>query len=190
MGILRSDEINTHSPVSTTFDERTGFILAHLDKVDFGYVDQPIRYLGRIFQPKEELHITIVSQDAGLILKHLENHPDDIDDILDLVISIDWTYSKLDEFYHVQAKPDVETIIQMVEIPALRGFFKDLSKLIGQGFILSPTHVTLYTRGTDKGIPIPDQQSFQQLVKGEIQPNDVRLAEDASAGRRNEQGPA
>ncbi len=187
MGILRSDEINLHSPVSTTFDERTGWILAHLDKVDFGYVDQPIRYLGRTFQPKQELHITIVSQDGGLILKHLENHPDDIDDIQDLVISIDWTYSKLDEFFHVQAAPDVESIIQMVEISALRGFFKDLSKVIGQGFVLPPTHVTLYTRGTEKGIPIPDQQNFQQLVKGEIQPDEVRLVEDASA-RRNEQG--
>lgn len=188
MGILRSDEINLHTPVTTTFDQQTGLIKAHLDMVDYGFVNQPVRYLGKPFQPKQELHITIVSQDAGIILKHLENHPDDVDDVQDLILSTDWSFSMLDDFFYVQEKPGVETIIQMVDIAAIRSFFKDLSKLIGQGFILPPTHVTLYTRGTEEGISLPDQQSFQQKVKNQIQPGEVRLEQDRTLRPGPEQG--
>ena len=68
----------------------------------------------------------------------------------------------------------METIIQIVEIPELHSFLRDLSKLTGHGFSVPPIHITLYARGTEKGIPIPDQQSFQQLVKAQILPEEVR----------------
>jgi hypothetical protein len=181
MGLLRSDETNTHSPVSASFDVQTGLILAHLDKVDYGFVDEPVRYQGKTFQPKSELHITLVSQDAGAILKHLESHPDDIDEIQDLVFLADFTFFKLGEFYHVEEQPGVEAIIQMVEIPGLRAFFKDLSKLVGQGFIVPPTHVTLYTRGTVKGISLPDQQAFQQFARAKIIPGEVQVAQQRTS---------
>ncbi len=161
------------TPVSTIFDRRTGIIRAHLDKVDYGYVDQAVRYQGRIFQPKSELHITIVSEDAGVLIKHLESHPDHLDEIQDLVLSANWECNKLDEYYHVVDRPEVETIIQMVEMPGLRQFFRDLSKLVGQGFLLPPVHVTLYTRGTEAGITLPDQQSFQRRVRTRILPWEV-----------------
>lgn len=161
------------SPVSTSFDPRTGIVRAHLDKVDYGYVDQAVRYQGRVFQPKSELRITIISEDAGVLSKYLASHPDDIDDVQDLVLSADWRCNKLDEFYHVVDQPGVETIIQMVELPGLRQFFRDLSKLVGQGFLLPPMHVTLYTRGTQEGIQLPDQQSFQQRVRTRVLPWEV-----------------
>jgi len=188
MGILRSDDTNAHYPVSTTFDPQTGLIAAHVDKVDYGFVDQPVRYRGKTFQPKSELHITIVSEDAGIILKHLESHPDDVIDINDLLLSTDWSFIPLDEFYYVEEKPGVETIIQLVELPGLRSFLKDLSRLTGQGFILPPMHITLYTRGMEKGISIPDQNKFQELAKARILPGEVRLEEDSPARPGDEQG--
>ncbi len=188
MTLLRSDETNMHSPVSASFDPQTGFLLAHIDKVDYSFVDEPVRYQGKTFQPKSELHITLINQDAGAVLKHLESHPDDLDDIQDLVLSADFSFYKLGQFFYVVERPGVEAIIQLVDVPGLRPFFKDLSKLVGQGFIVPPTHVTLYTRGTEKGISLPDQHTFQQLARGQVLPSEVQRLAEASPRAGADQG--
>ena len=176
MVILRADENHWYRPVITTFDEQTGFVLAHVDKIDYGYRERSIRYQGMIFQPKPELHITIISKDAGILLKHLKRHPDHADDLQDLIVSTNWSFRRLDKIYFIQEKPGVEAIVQMVEIPVLQGFLKDLSRLVGHGLVIPPTHITLYWRGMEKGIAIPDNQSFQKLVKAQIQLGEVRAA--------------
>ena len=183
MAALLADENHRHAPVRTTFNEQTGYVLLQVDGVDFGYPGMPVRYQGKIFQARQELHITVISKDAGIILKHLKRHPGDADDIQDLVLSTNWSFYKLNRFYLVQEEPEAETfiqpqaetIIQMVEIPALRLFLRDLSRLVGQGFVIPFTHITLYTRGTECEIPIPDQHGFQQLAKVQIQVWEVRL---------------
>ncbi len=188
MAALLADENHRHSPVITTFSEETGFILAHVDKVDFGYLDKPVRYQGKIYQAKPELHITIISKDAGILLEHLKRHPEDIDDIQDLVISTDWSFYKTDNFYLIQDKPGIETIIQTIDIPVLKSFLRDLSKLVGRGFVMPPTHITLYMRGTEQGIPIPDQRRFKQLIKAEIHPWEVRSDRNPPPQPAPEQG--
>jgi hypothetical protein len=172
------------TPVRTTFDTRSGLVRAQLDKVDYGYVDKPVRYQGRIYQPKSELHITVVGQDAEMLRKHLESHPRHADDIDDLVLSANWACNKLDEFYHVVQAPGVENIIQMVEMPGLRQFYRDLSRLVGQGFLVPPIHVTLYMLGADREIRLPNQQSFRDLVQTRIQPNEVAVEGEDSGPRR------
>jgi hypothetical protein len=174
MAALRADQIHRYTPVSASFDRRTGMIVTHIDKIDFGFIDRPVRYQGLLFQPKRELHITIISKDAGVIMAHLTRHPEDVEDILDLVVSTNWSFYRLNTFYYVQEKPEVETIIQMVEIPALQSFLGELSRLAGHGFLMPPTHITLYERGAEKGIAIPDQHSLQHLMKTQIQPQEVR----------------
>jgi len=188
MGLLRSDENNLHSPVSASYEMETGNILTHLDKVDYGFFDQPVRYQGKTFKPKAELHITLISQDSATILKHLESHPDDFYDIQDLVRSTDFSFYKLDQFYYVEEQPGVETIIQMVGIPRLSSFLKDLSSVVGKGFIVPPTHVTLYTRGTEKGISLPDQNTFQQLARRRIRPDEVQRPGASSSPSGADQG--
>jgi hypothetical protein len=199
MAALLADENHLYVPVRTTFDEQTGYILSHVDRVDFGYPGIPVRYQKKTFQARQELHITVISKDAGNILKHLKRHPGDADDIQDLVLSTDWSFYKLNRFYLVQEgpeaetiiqpqaetiiqpqaetiiQPQAETIIQIVEIPALQFFLRDLSRLVGQGFMMPLTHITLYMRGTENEIPIPDQYRFQQLAKVQIQVWEVRL---------------
>lgn len=161
-------------PVSASFDPLTGFVLVNIDKISYQYLDQPVHYQGKLFQPKEELHITIISDDAGTILKHLENRPDDQAGINDLVLSSNWSYRKLPKFYYVTEEPDKETIIQMVDMPGLRQFLMDLSKLIGHGLTVPPTHVTLYMRGTDKGIGIPSTAAFEDLIRADVEPEEIQ----------------
>ena len=50
-----------------------------------------------------------------------------MDDFDDAVYSADWSFYKKNEFYYVEEEPGVETIIQMVEMPMLHHFLKDIS---------------------------------------------------------------
>lgn len=178
---------DNQQPVGAVFDPQTGYIVVNIDKIHYAYLDRPVRYRGIVFQPKQELHITIISQDAGMLLKRLENYPEDAAAIQDLVVSDSWEYRKLPEWYYVAEAPDKETIIQMVELPGLHAFLRELSKLVGQSMTIPPTHVTLYTRGTERGISIPDQAAFKDLVRASLQPEELMPIDDASTNPGVEQ---
>ncbi len=182
------EEEQLKTPVSAAFDPETGSVVVNIDKIGYGYFDQPVRYQGKIFQPKGELHITIVSQDAEALKKHLAKAPEDQEEIDDLVLSTDWSYRKRTDLYYIAKDPDTESIIQMVDVPMLEAFLKDLSKLVGQGIVLPPTHVTLYVRGTEKGIGIPNEAVLKELVKAPVQPEDVQPADSPSQKPGADQG--
>jgi hypothetical protein len=166
-----------HRPVKINFDHLTGSLHLEISKVDFGYFDHPVMYAGRIFQPKEEIHIMVLSSNAADALRqHLEQKPADLPVIREMINEAGWQYRKLSQLFHITESPDVETIIQMVDLPLVSSVFQQLSRVIGRGLILPLTHVTLYTLGTETGIPLPDQQVFDRLVQAEIQPGDLRSA--------------
>lgn len=179
-------EGNVLRPQTVELVPETGYLVANLNKQTYGYLDQPVRYQGRVFQPKSELHITLISQDAEKITRYLENNSHGQASIQEMIGATDWRFTRQPTFYHVEEAPGEETIIQMVEIPSLGAFFRELSGLVGQDFTLPPTHVTLYTRGTEKGIGLPTQRVFQELVRAEVQPEEMQPVEDAPGS----QGPA
>jgi hypothetical protein len=163
-------------PVNVNFNEQTGFLQVNLAKTDYDYVDRPVRYQGRIFQPKGELHITIISQDSGVLLHYLARHPQDLDSIRDLIYSTDWSFRKLPDFYHVESGGGEESIIQMVDVPDMVPFLRSLSNLVEHGFVLPPTHVTLYTLGTVLGIPLPNAAVFRERARTPIHASDLHIA--------------
>jgi hypothetical protein len=91
-----------------------------------------------------------------------------------LIDRSDWSYRKEEAFFHVAEPPDAETIIQMVEMPGLGDFFAALGKLVGAHLELPPTHVTLYTYHTEKGIGLPTQAVFEELVQGPVNVAEVQ----------------
>ena len=168
-------------PIKVVFIPETGFVVAEVSKTDFGYIDQEAHYQGRVFSPKSELHITIVSRDAAdRVLRQIQKQPGDDARVQEVVDSTDWSFRKLDSF-HYAAEDDSETIIQMIEMPGLAGFFQDLAHITGGGYILPPTHVTLYMRGTETGIGLPTPFVFNTLVKAEIQPGEITFNHSGAA---------
>lgn len=160
-------------PTNVVFIPETGFVVAEVSKIDFGYIDQEAHYQDRVFAPKSELHITIVSRDAAdRVLRQIQNQPGDDSRVQEVITSTDWSFRKLDSF-HFAAEDDCETIIQMVEMPGLAGFFQDLAHITGGGYILPPTHITLYMRGTEIGIGLPTPSVFNALVKAQILPGEI-----------------
>lgn len=166
-------------PVSKDFNRETGYIVVSIDKVDYQYDNRGVVYQGRVFEPKSELHVTIISaEDAEELRQYLHKKPDGAQSVWDILDETDFSFRKVDEFYYVEESPGVETIIQMVEIPMLDTFFRSMSAMVGRGFVLPPTHVTLYVRGTDRGIALPDQEVFREKVKARIQPEDLQFRDD------------
>ena len=189
MAALNPKPDELRSPVKVSFDSATGGVIVLLAKPDFGFVDRPVRFQGKVFQPKGELHISILVQEAAeKVKKYLDDHPDEAYEIREIVDQTRWLYQKLDTYYHIEEEPEVETIIQMVEMPGLPAFFKDLSGKLKQGFVLPPTHVTLYTRGTETGIALPSQEIFQQRVRSAIHPEEIQPEDDRPARLGADQG--
>lgn len=166
-------------PARVVFDPETGFVVVQISKAEYGYHEAPVRYQGHVFQPKSELHITVVSADAAEdVRSFIERRPDDAVQIQEMVDETRWVFRELEAFYHVVESPGVETIIQMVEVPHMAEFFSRLSGLMGKGFVLPPTHITLYTLGTEKGIGLPTPTVFDQLAQSPIRPEEIQPAQN------------
>jgi hypothetical protein len=151
------------------FNEQSGYLVIKIAMDDYGYSHTEVSYRGKTFEPKDELHITILSDEAAeMVGKFLEEHPDDRQRICRLVEETDWTFHKTGELYYVQEDADGETIIEMVDMPELEGFFRKLSRITGKDLEIPPVHVTLYLRGTKTGIGIATQEEFDNRVVEEI----------------------
>jgi hypothetical protein len=171
---------------NTVFDPGTGYLVAQLEKESYGmpYLGA-VQYRGKTFEPKPELHITLISREAAeRVQQYLAQHPPAEEQIRKLIEQADWSYQKWEEYFHVAESPDAETIIQMVDMPRLSDFFAGLENIIGAALELPPTHVTLYTYHTEKGIGLPTQAVFRELVQGPVRLQDLRPADDAEQGNR------
>lgn len=170
MPYLPRSENDLLPAVRATIDPDTGLVRVHLDKVTHGYLNQPVHYQGGILHPLKELSITVLSGlEAAFLSRHLKNHPEDIADVQDLVSVRRWTYRKTGKYFFVQDQPGVGDIIELVEVPEMAQFFKDLSQLAGRGFILPLTYVALYTSKAEGGVA---PSELDQKIKTRIRPDE------------------
>jgi hypothetical protein len=175
-----AQEQGLEQPNHVSFEQETAYLVVQLDKQAFNLAEGEIIYQGASFQPKDELHITILSREAADKVKaRLEQHPQDRDRLERLIAETGWSYRKIDDYYLVQEEPGVETIIQMVAVPGLEPFYQELSRLLGEELEQPPAHVTLYMRGASKGIGLPTQAEFDRLVKAKVDPAELAPAGSA-----------
>jgi hypothetical protein len=168
------------TPREISFDPESGYLVARLEKEAFELEENRVYFEGRPFEPKDEVHITILSGEAAeTVRQHLEDHPQQEEHVRQLIEQANWETRIMDSFYHVREEPDAETIIQMVEIPELGWFFKRLSELVGRELERPPTHVTLYLRNTEKGIGIPTRAELERLDQRQVQLSDLKGEADA-----------
>lgn len=178
MNILPVGGEGYETPSGISFDEDNCYLVVQLEPSIYGYEAREVTFNGKTFNPKEELHITILSNEAAEILKeHLQEKPEDIELVQGYVNHAGWVYKKEDCFYHVVQEPGVETIIQMVCVQGAESFYESLSGIVGHELPFPPTHVTLYMIGTEKGIGLPTQEVFDELVREEVRAAEITAAE-------------
>lgn len=153
------------------FDRATGSLLLRLCKGDVGLGERAIIYQGKRFEPKDEVHVTIIGSDLREELLDSAGS-EKLDEVAALIDETDWHYVLDDSWRHVVRGGDepAESIIRMVEVPALAEFYSRLEAITGLTIPPRPVHVTLYTRGDHGGIGIATWEQFDELVVGGVDP--------------------
>lgn len=166
------------NPGGIDFDEENGYLIVKIDPQDYGYPQTRVKYKDTTLQPKDELHITVISQEsAEKLAGFMKENSGNRDKVRNLVYETDWSFRKQDRFFWIQGEEGLETIIQMVEAPVMIDFFRELSQITGFGLEPPPAHVTLFMHGTDKGIGLPDRDAFERITKEKIDLNDLEVVQ-------------
>ena len=157
------------------FDRESGTLLLPLEKAAVGLGDEPVRFDGRRFQPKREVHITLIGKDLGEAVVEAAAQDERVFDRLQQAArAVDWGYQLTDAWYHVaEGEPgggQAETIIRMADVPGLAEFYRRLGEILGRALEVPPAHVTLYTRNTSEGIGLADAAAFRRHVVAAVEP--------------------
>jgi hypothetical protein len=173
--------------ITIWLNEKTGSLLILLTKDGIGLSDGNVVYRGRVFKPKEEVHITVVGSELGQKLIEMCSANHEIKErILRAITEVDCFYRAQDEMYHVAKDKQLtsadgesellhaESIIRMVSVPGIQQFYKQLSTIAGIQLEMPPLHVTLYTYGDSRGIGLSNQAAFREFVTKEVQPNELK----------------
>ena len=159
-------------------------LLLDVSREDFSLPDARVRWQGKTFDPKPELHVTLVGKDLGeKIAAKVKAAPGLAERLQGLAREASLLVGQPGKLHHASAeKTDkndqplhAESIIQMVEVPGLETFCQRLKELTGELVEIPPTHVTLYTLGDPDGIGLPDKAAFDEFVTGEIQVEDLEM---------------
>jgi hypothetical protein len=169
------------------FNNETGVLQILLTKEKIGLSDGNIEILGKVFEPKEEVHITIIGTTVGQQLKEaMKRNPSIESQIRQLIVETNWTYEIGDKLYHVSKDKIIEeppggskvvrteSIILIVEVASIRHFYEKLSRMLQMNLEVPPTHVTLYTSGDSFGIGLNNQAEFREYVTSEILRDDMK----------------
>lgn len=167
--------------VEANFDENSGTFLLQLRSDDVGLANEAVEFQGKRFQPKDEVHITIIGTDLGERLKEAMARDPSIEPQLRQVIdNRDWSYQLQDRWYHVaqEAEDDdedgrEESVIRMADVAGVADFYERLSQMLATELEVPPTHVTLYTYNNVHGIGVANQAEFNELVMREVSPAEL-----------------
>lgn len=114
------------------------------------------------FIRKNEYHITLIGVDAAHLIDDLEAKDEMMDILYDLE---DWNMTPTSKYLFL-AKPDIEegvvkeSIIQIVDVPALNEFYEKLAATRVLELPLPPAHITLFTKNGDQGIGVYSQEDL------------------------------
>lgn len=129
---------------------------------------EPLDLDGRRFEPKDELHITLVGPALGEELRRV------LGDRLEAATrpafeALDWSYVRTGERRLIE-KPGtaddgtstrVASVVELVELPAMAYFHRWLGELLGRQLPVPPPHVTLYTHRKARGIGLPTLRALR-----------------------------
>ena len=136
---------------------------------------------GIAFAAKTELHITLIGSRLGREL-YTTLAPEFLRDQLDQAFAAqDWEFSRSGRLVLLTRRAQMATttqavaptrrsIIELVELPAMRPFHQTLGRLLGRQLSVPPAHVTLYTAGDPRGIGLPDPARLRALGRALQQP--------------------
>ena len=130
---------------------------------------------GIAFEPKPELHITLIGNRLGRELRRTFAAPwlaAAVGTALDVG---DWRFTRGHRCWLLR-KPFIEdgrlrvahSIIERVELPAMASFHHELGRLLGRQLPVPPPHVTLYVAGRAEGIGVSSGARLRAFTLREL----------------------
>jgi hypothetical protein len=178
-GRISVESLPVLQPAGVDFNQENGFLAVTVDMDAYGYETRAVVYKSRRFEPKDELHITILSQQtAEQVSAHLKRNRRDSQAVEELIQKTDWSFKKEERLFHIRDDEETETIIQMVEVVGLDDFLTSLGNILGALLEPPPTHVTLYMRGTDIGIGLPTKKALMDKLQTEVKPEELEFQDE------------
>ena len=165
---------------------KIGTLIIPLSKEEFGLLDEKVEFRGKVFDPKDEVHITVMGRAlSGKMAKAIQANPMLESQIEQAIKEMNRSYEKLDRMYHVakDIEPDeeggarvvhAESIIVMVKAPGIERFYERLRQIIDDDLEVPPLHVTLYTYKHSFGIGLSSQAAFDKHVTCEVSPDELK----------------
>lgn len=129
------------------------------------------------FQPKSELHVTLVGRAVGQILQGEYGRPGvRTQTVREAFGKVHWHITRTGELLRLEKTElpgrgrgrTIGSIIELVKMPALEEFYSLLSEHLDRDLTAPPPHVTLYTSGRAQGIAVPDQATLDRLTVREV----------------------
>jgi len=151
------------------FNEKDSVVI-ELAREDFCLAKTKVDLLGDIFTAKEELHVTLIGSELGVILQDKIKHNKSILQLLEKTFeAIDWSFKQTGPI-HVLArlKEGVieKSIILLIEMHGVTDFYAQLRTLglTDPETPVPPPHVTLYTQNCALGIGVPGSEVLKRLT--------------------------
>jgi hypothetical protein len=155
----------------------SGTVTIELAAKSFCLAKNEIDVHGELFTPKDELHVTLIGSELGLIIQDKIQHDQTIDMLLEKTFEeIDWFYKQTGPVHILsRSAEDVveKSVIMLIEMPGVTTFYDQLKALglIDLDTPIPPPHVTMYTQNCPLGIGVPNDGALNVLSRETLSVN-------------------
>lgn len=147
----------------------------------------PIRVGDTVYAAKRELHVTLIGSRLGHELHVTFATAFLHDEITRALAGQDWRFQRtgrLVALAHPAAgagnansrAPQRGSVIELIELPAMRLFHRALGALLGRQLPVPPPHVTLYTAGDPGGIGLASPRQLRTRRLRELRPEAIQAS--------------
>ncbi|HVF35004.1 MAG TPA: hypothetical protein VND91_06740, partial [Candidatus Saccharimonadia bacterium] len=145
-----------------------GTLVLPIDDRSGAWPARPLKLDETRFAPKRELHVTIVGRALGArVAEALSRESLAERELADAFEALDWSHDDTDAFVWLRkVKPEgvADSIIELVDLPALAAFHFALGRRLGDRLAVPPAHLTRWVRGDPEGIGVPDDAALHELT--------------------------
>jgi hypothetical protein len=125
----------------------------------------PLQHAAREFTPKRELHVTLLGKALGGEVRAWAADPARMALLAQACGAQRWRLRRSGWWLHLRKPGEeaaVESIVELVALPAMARFHAALGRLLGCALPVPPPHVTLFVRNDAVGIGVPDVDSLRR----------------------------
>lgn len=123
----------------------------------------PVRVDDTVYAPKRELHVTLIGSRLGSELNATFATAFLHEEITRAMAAREWRFERTGRLVELAypsctagitncQAPSRRSVIELIDLPAMRGFHQTLGALLGRQLPVPPPHVTLYTAHDPGGI--------------------------------------